>query len=123
MHGKLVSFFLWLVNESIRSNYNSEMRGGHACKGIIEDIMLCGLEQFTNRIMEGRGTEYRLNSAGLKLYIDINKPLNRVRVRIGGDQVGDYPMFAESVKAEITRRGLDGDSYYAKGISSWRNIN
>jgi hypothetical protein len=99
------------------------MRGGHACKGIIEDIMLCGIEQFTNRIMEGRGTEYRLNSAGLKLYIDVNKPLNRVRVRIGGDQAGDYPKFVEAVKAEILRRGLDADSYYGKSSIAGRNIN
>lgn len=114
MRGKLVSFFLWLVNESIKSTYASEMRSGHACKGIIEDALLWGIEAFTIRIMEGDGTEYRLNSAGLKLYIDINKPLNRVKVHIGGDQKGDYPTFVESVAAEIKRRGLDEDSYYSK---------
>lgn len=113
MIGKLVSFLVWLVRESIKSKYNSEMTGGHACAGLIEDIVLCGAEPFAKRVMEGGGTEYRLNGAGLKLYVDYNKGLNRLRLSIGGDQRGDYPTLVEAVKADIKRRGLDSDSYYS----------
>lgn len=113
MVGKLVSFLVWLVRESIKSEYAHEMTGGHACRGLIEDITLWGAEAFAKRVMEGGGTEYRLNSAGLKLYIDFNKGLNRLRLTIGGDQKEYYPKFVEAVKADIKRRGLDSESYYA----------
>jgi hypothetical protein len=114
---KLRSFVLWLVDESLRSQYCDEMRGGHACSGLIGDMALLGAEAWSNRVCRGTGTEYRLNKAGLKLYIDINTGLKRIRVRIGGDQEGYYPTFVEAAKAELQRRGLSESHQIV-----WRNI-
>jgi hypothetical protein len=112
MVGKLVLFLVWLVRESIKSEYNAEMMVGHACKGLIEDIVLIGAVAFAKRVMEGGGTEYRINSADLKLYIDHNSRLNRLKLSIGGEQKEYYPKFVEAVRADIKRRGLDSESYY-----------
>lgn len=107
IQSRLVSFFMWLMKQSLRSEYAKEMTGGHACNGLSEDLVLCGIQSFVERVSEGDGTEYRLNGAGLKLYIRTNKASNKVRVAIGGDQASYYPTFVDAVEHEIERRNLN----------------
>lgn len=85
---------------------------------------MTGVEAFARRIIAQNGSEYRINSAGLKLYITINKPLNKVSVRIGGDQADDYPTFVPAVKHKLIDMGLDDDTYYSepKNPTVVRNI-
>ena len=128
---KLNTFFLWLMEESRNSKYHSEMRQGYACAGISWQCEGTGVEPYTRRVVEEGLSEIRINTTGLKLYITLKKPLNRVHIRIGGDQAKDYPTFVSAVKHKLIDEGLDEDTFYdepknptvVRNISSWRNIN
>ena len=77
-----------------------------ACVQLIQEVLAKGREEFVDEHTQSPGpSEYRLNGAGLKLLyeVDTYRDGDETRVyvaklRIGGDQVEDYPAFVHAAE-------------------------
>ena len=76
-----------------------EVAFGHPCSHLIDDAVRIGIDALTAQLIDGPG-EYRLNGAGLKLYV------GRDGAIVSGDQYDRYPDTAPKLNAILTERGL-----------------
>ena len=72
-----------IIKASLRAS-PSEVAFGHPRSHLIEDATRIGVKALALQLIDGPG-EYRLNGAGLKLYMHPD------RLSIGGDQEENYP--------------------------------
>ena len=62
------------------------------------------LPPMVEQVASGRSVEFRLNGAGLKLYVSARPS----RWTVGGDQRGRYAAFCEAANTFLRERGLRG---------------
>lgn len=73
--------------------------GGYPLSGLV-----CSLLQrrtLIDRIVgdyTNNSHEFRLNDAGFKLFWRLDREFDLLKLRIGGDQAGNYPCFVKTIK-------------------------
>ena len=107
-----------LINMAVRAEYLGD-NNSNPCSCLIEDGMrIGGVEAWVKKIVNNSGGEYRLNGAGLKMYVTINHTGMRAMVNFGGDQAHMYPEFVQEAKICAMKMGLDDGSYYKEVIAA-----
>jgi hypothetical protein len=80
-----------------------------ACAQLIQEVVAQGREEFAGQHTQTPGpSEYRLNGAGLKLLYEVESyrdgedtHIYVAKLRIGGDQVEDYPAFVRAAERTL----------------------
>jgi len=101
-----------LVDLATRPMYLGD-NNSNPCSHFIQDGMrIGGIEAWVKKIVGNSGGEYRLNGAGLKLYVTISHTGSQALVSIGGDQVDMYLDFVTAARDAIVKLRLDHESYF-----------
>lgn len=88
-----------------------EVAFGHPCDRLIARVLRIGVDAFTKELLLSAmdvvdsAREYRLNGAGLKLFVTVSSEGN-ITARVGGDQLKDYPKTAPLIGKILNRPGL-----------------
>lgn len=101
-------------NEIIATSHTSIMMeeaisaGGYPLSGLLNTFLTSrGVSTLIDEMVNddtGESHEFRLNSAGLKLYWRLDREHDLLKISIGGDQVKDYPRFVAAVRFIISFR-------------------
>lgn len=89
---------LEMIETSLKADAQ-EVAFGHPCSALIARAAVIGVEELAAQLIRN-SSEYRLNGAGLKLYV------HRGYVSIGGDQEGYYVGTVTRMNNILRRRGL-----------------
>ena len=102
-------FFRDVLKASVRPEFIKEQQFGYSCEKLLEDVLRTSVKDLATRWANDYtrdSHEYRLNNAGLKLYWTTLQKDQTIRIRIGGDQATNYPLFVEQVKRILAAHGL-----------------
>ncbi|MDP2951189.1 MAG: hypothetical protein Q8N55_02275 [bacterium] len=102
--GNLAIALEYVVMVSLKAS-PQEVAFGHPCSGLIDCAMTGGIKGIAENLVEKPG-EFRLNGAGLKLYVSYN---GKLKAKVGGDQYNEYPQTGPALNAILEKRGLQGE--------------
>ena len=97
-----------LFAEMIRLSHRTELMeeaiagGGYPLHGLVESLL--SHRTLIDEIVDdttNESHEFRLNDAGFKLYWRLDKEHDLLKIRLGGDQMRNYPMFAARIRLSI----------------------
>jgi len=74
---------------------------GHPCSQLIDEAVELGIDRLAEKLLSGHSTEFRLNGAGLKLYVSTWKGCS-----VSGDQYGSYPSTGPKLNKILKERGI-----------------
>lgn len=99
----LQSLFAEMIRVSHRTEYMAEAvaGGGYSLHGLVDSLTSPYGRSLVDKIVEdktGTSHEFRLNEAGFKLYWRLDQEHDLLTLRIGGDQMCNYPRFAAHVR-------------------------
>ena len=99
-----------LFAEMIRLSHRTELMaeaiagGGYSLHGLVDSLTSpfgCNIIDLIADDKTGTSHEFRLNEAGFKLYWRLDQEHDLLKLRIGGDQERNYPMFAAHIRLSI----------------------
>jgi len=96
----LQMFFNEIVTLSHRTDMLVEAieGGGYPLSGLVNNLL--SNRSIVDKIVKdytGESHEFRLNGAGFKLYWRLDRELNFLKIKVGGDQARQYPFFVAAV--------------------------
>ena len=91
-----------LVKTSLRATPD-EIAFGPPCDHLVERAMRGGSLALAKRLVECQ-SEFRLNGAGLKLYVSVDQ--GKIRARVGGDQFDQYPATGPVLNGILAEKGF-----------------
>ena len=98
--------FAEMIRLSHRTEYMEEAitGGGYPLHGLVDSLTNPFGRSLVDKIVEDKtdeSHEFRLNDAGFKLYWRLDQEHDLLKLRLGGDQMRNYPMFAATIRLSI----------------------
>lgn len=92
---------------ALREQYQGKSGYGCPMQAFIDNALLQGVDAYVAGILERGTIEYRLNGAGLKLYLTYPENGFPGEASIGGDQAEDYPEFVAEARRLLKTHNLE----------------
>ena len=102
-------FFRDILKSSVNARFHKENRFGYSCGKLLDDVLRTSVSDLAGRWANdftGDSHEYRLNNAGLKIYWRTYPREQKIKIRLGGDQLINNPMFADKFNEILSAHSM-----------------